>query len=64
MRMGTYVSGAASEVALQADGLSHAEICRACDEAAKMAVLDDRRSIPAPDLLRVIQVRQERRRAR
>ena len=50
------------ELAVQAVGLSHAEMCRACDEAAKMAVLDDRRTIAAPDLQRSIQLRQERRR--
>jgi AAA+ superfamily predicted ATPase len=51
------------ELAGQAIGLSHAEICRACDEAAKMAVLDDRRAIAATDLQRSIQLRQERPRA-
>ncbi len=33
------------QMATLAQGLSHAEICRACDEAAKVAVLDDRRKI-------------------
>jgi len=51
------------EFAGQAVGLSHAEMCRACDEAAKMAVLDDRRTIASADLQRSIQLRQERRRA-
>lgn len=51
------------ELAAQAVGLSHAELCRACDEAAKMAVLDDRRTIAPSDLQRSIQLRQERRRA-
>lgn len=51
------------ELAALAVGLSHAELCRACDEAAKMAVLDDRRTIAPPDLQRSIQLRQERRRA-
>lgn len=50
-------------LARQAVGLSHAEMCRACDEAAKMAVLDDRRTIASADLQRSIQLRQERRRA-
>jgi SpoVK/Ycf46/Vps4 family AAA+-type ATPase len=50
-------------LAAQGVGLSHAELCRACDEAAKMAVLDDRRTIAPPDLQRSIQLRQERRRA-
>ncbi|MSR60498.1 MAG: AAA family ATPase [Planctomycetaceae bacterium] len=51
------------DLAGKAVGLSHAEICRACDEAAKMAVLDDRREIAAVDLQRSIQLRQERQRA-
>jgi len=46
----------------QAVNLSHAEICRACDEAAKMAVLEDRRMIAPADLQRSIQLRQDRRR--
>jgi SpoVK/Ycf46/Vps4 family AAA+-type ATPase len=46
----------------RAIGLSHAEICRACDEAAKMAVLEDRRKIASCDLQRSIQLRHERRR--
>lgn len=50
-------------LAAHAVGLSHAELCRACDEAAKMAVLDDRRTIAPADLQRSIQLRQERRRA-
>lgn len=50
------------ELATQAVGLSHAEMSRACDEAAKMAVLDNRRTIAATDLQRSIRLRQERRR--
>jgi SpoVK/Ycf46/Vps4 family AAA+-type ATPase len=50
------------ELASQAVGLSHAEMSRACDEAAKMAVLDNRRTIAAGDLQRSIRLRQERRR--
>jgi SpoVK/Ycf46/Vps4 family AAA+-type ATPase len=50
------------ELASQAVGLSHAEMSRACDEAAKMAVLDNRRMIAAADLQRSIRLRQERRR--
>lgn len=45
-----------------AQGLSHAEICRACDEAAKAAVLDDRRQIALADVQQAIRMRQERRR--
>jgi SpoVK/Ycf46/Vps4 family AAA+-type ATPase len=51
------------DAAAQAVGLSHAEMCRACDEAAKIAVLEDRRSIAPKDLHRSIQLRQERRRS-
>ncbi|WP_459556821.1 AAA family ATPase [Lacunimicrobium album] len=43
-----------------ARGLSHAEVCRACDEAAKMAVLNDRRYIIIEDMLRAVGSRQER----
>jgi SpoVK/Ycf46/Vps4 family AAA+-type ATPase len=50
------------ELATQGVGLSHAEMSRACDEAAKMAVLDNRRTIAATDLQRSIRLRQERRR--
>lgn len=50
-------------LAAQAVGLSHAEISRACDEAAKIAVLDDRRTIAETDLRRSIQFRLERRRS-
>lgn len=51
-----------SEMASLAMGLSHAEICRACDEAAKLAVLGDRRTINVQELQRAIQVRQARKR--
>ncbi|ADG66910.1 AAA ATPase central domain protein [Planctopirus limnophila DSM 3776] len=51
------------EMASQAQGLSHAEICRACDEAAKVAVLDDRRKIAREDVQRAIRLRQERKRS-
>lgn len=50
-------------VARQAVGLSHAEVCRACDEAAKVAVLNDRRRIQVDDLERAIKLRQERKRS-
>jgi ATP-dependent 26S proteasome regulatory subunit len=43
-------------------GLSHAEMCRACDEAAKAAVLDDRRQIALADVQQAIRMRQDRRR--
>lgn len=51
------------EMAQRAQGLSHAEICRACDEAAKMAVLEDRRRIDPADLERAVRLRQDRKRA-
>jgi SpoVK/Ycf46/Vps4 family AAA+-type ATPase len=51
------------ELSALAVGLSHAEICRACDEAAKVAVLDDRRKIAPSDLQRSILLRQERQRS-
>ncbi|MHB8974451.1 MAG: AAA family ATPase [Pirellulaceae bacterium] len=50
-------------VARQAVGLSHAEVCRACNEAAKVAVLNDRRTIQVDDLERAIKLRQERKRS-
>lgn len=50
-------------IAKQAERLSHAEVCRACDEAAKMAVLNDRRTICGEDLERSVRLRQERKRA-
>jgi len=51
-----------NEMASLAVGLSHAEICRACDEAAKLAVLSDRRKIEVQELQRAIKVRQTRKR--
>ena len=50
------------EVAESAFGLSHAEVCRACDEAAKLAVLADRKMIQTSDLLNAIQLRKARKR--
>lgn len=49
-------------VAQAAVGLSHAEVGRACDEAAKIAVLNNRREIDIGDLERSVAVRQRRRR--
>ena len=43
-------------------GLSHAEVGRACDEAAKIAVLNNRRQVEVSDLLRSLESRQRRRR--
>lgn len=52
-----------SEAAESAIGLSHAEVCRACNEAAKLAVLSDRKRIEIGDLLKAIQIRKARSRA-
>jgi SpoVK/Ycf46/Vps4 family AAA+-type ATPase len=51
------------EMASMAEGLSHAEICRACDEAAKVAVLEDRRHVDIADLQRAVRLKQERKRS-
>lgn len=48
--------------AREAVGLSHAEVCRACAEAAKVAVLNDHRRIQTGDLERAIKLRQDRKR--
>lgn len=48
------------QMALAADGLSHAELCRACDQAAKLAVLADRRNIEISELEQAIQTLRER----
>jgi SpoVK/Ycf46/Vps4 family AAA+-type ATPase len=53
---------AVEQAAEWGQGMSHAEVCRACDEAAKITVLDDRRGIDLADLQRTIQLRQERNR--
>ena len=50
------------KVAEGAQGLSHAGVCRASDEAAKVAVLNDSRRIDVEDLQRAIRLRQERKR--
>ncbi len=41
-------------------GLSHAEICRACDDAAKEAILDDRIEISSNAFMRAIAARRTR----
>jgi SpoVK/Ycf46/Vps4 family AAA+-type ATPase len=51
-------------MAMIAGGLSHAEICRACDESAKIAVLNDHRKINPNDLEHAIQTRLERSQAK
>lgn len=51
------------QMALAADGLSHAELCRACDQAAKSAVLADRRNIETSELEKAIQTLRKRKSA-
>ncbi len=51
------------QIALAADGLSHAELCRACDQAAKTAVLADRRDIETSELEKAIQTLRKRKSA-
>ncbi|QDT99874.1 AAA family ATPase [Gimesia aquarii] len=48
------------QISKKAEGLSHAEICRACDEAAKEAVLNNRRSIRTETLIREVEARLKR----
>ncbi|TWT93353.1 AAA family ATPase [Stieleria varia] len=43
-----------------AEGLSHAEVCRACDQAAKIAVLADRRTIGTDELSQAIETLRKR----
>jgi len=50
----------ARQMAETADGLSHAELCRACDQAAKLAVLADRRNIESGELEHAIRTLRER----
>jgi len=50
----------ANKVATLADGLSHAELCRACDQAAKISVLADRRDISTEGLVKAIDTIREK----
>ena len=52
-----------NQFARVSDGLSHAELCRACDQAAKLAVLADRREIAKAELEQSIQTFRERKQA-
>ena len=52
-----------SQLAKVAEGLSHAELCRACDQAAKLAVLADRRTIETGELKQAIETFRERKQA-
>lgn len=47
-------------LAKSGEGMSHAEVVRACDEAAKMAVLEDRRNIDSDELARAMASRRQR----
>lgn len=49
---------ACCEAATFAQGMSHAEVSRSCDEAAKLAVLDNRRTIVLNELKRAIELRR------
>lgn len=49
-----------NQLAKLAAGLSHAELCRACDQAAKLAVLADRRTIETDELKQAIEILRER----
>jgi len=46
-----------TKVTRSAAGLSHAEITHACDDAAKEAVLADRRAIESPSLEKALRIR-------
>ena len=59
----TFDKSGTTRVAEAAMGLSHAEVCLACDEAAKLAVLSDRKSIESEDLLKAVLLRKARKRA-
>ncbi len=48
------------EVSDRVVGLSHAEICRACDDAAKDAILDDRIEISSDAFIRAVAARRTR----
>jgi SpoVK/Ycf46/Vps4 family AAA+-type ATPase len=52
-----------NQFARVSDGLSHAELCRACDQAAKLAVLADCREIAKADLEKSIQTFRDRKQA-
>ncbi|TWU64540.1 ATP-dependent zinc metalloprotease FtsH [Crateriforma conspicua] len=51
------------KVSLAAEGLSHAELCRACDQAAKLAVLADRRNIVTSELEEAVETLRARKQA-
>ena len=47
-------------LAERGEGMSHAEVVRACDEAAKIAVLEDRRNIDSDELAKAMASRRQR----
>lgn len=51
-----------TQAAAAAEGLSHAEVARACEQAAKDALLDDRTSVATADLVRSVEERRAMRR--
>ncbi len=53
-----------SRVVSSAQGLSHADISRACNEAAKVVVLNDKEAVDEEILITAIQARSRRREAR
>ena len=53
-----------SQIETHADGLSHAEISQACDDAAKEAVLADRQAVDPQVLYRALDSKQQRRKKR
>jgi len=48
------------KVSSRVNGLSHAEICRACDDAAKAAILSDTTEISSDAFVRAIEARRTR----
>jgi AAA+ superfamily predicted ATPase len=52
------------DVSIAARGLSHAEVARACDDAARTAVLSGVKAIQTKDLARVMSNREGMRTAR
>lgn len=64
MRLTSYLKSpkALSNLAIEADGLSHAEITRAINDAVKEAVMHDQDTVPADSLRQLLQQRQTIRR--
>lgn len=60
MRLANYLKStkAIAEIAVEAEGLSHAEIARSIDDAVKEAVMHDQDSVPAEGLKQLLQQRQ------